>query len=237
MRHAAHAYASVGTSAKGGQAPSELVCCCHRPMTIRLVDPVDVVVSPDLTITEYIGRIASQDAACSACVATVTAATKEAPQRPAFDEYVLILEGEVHIMHGEGLTERTVVKAGQGFVLPAGTRVQWVWPGVWLLHAHAARRARKIPSERAGPPHAQARASTYRSACRRFRLPTVDARRRPGPWLRPRSPWTACASSTLRRALSSAVRQHSQWGLLPALEWGCCSVPSWAVVFDEALCP
>ena len=112
-------------------------------MTIRLVDPVDVVVSPDLTITEYIGRIASQDAVCSACVATVTAATKEAPQRPAFDEYVLILEGEVHIMHGEGLTERTVVKAGQGFVLPAGTRVQWVWPGVWLLHAHAARRARK----------------------------------------------------------------------------------------------
>ena len=50
--------------------------------TVRVVDPVDVVVSPDLTITEYVGRVASQDAACSACVATVTAATKEAPSRP-----------------------------------------------------------------------------------------------------------------------------------------------------------
>jgi len=59
----------------------------------------------------------------------VTAATKEAPQKPAFDEYVLVLEGEVHIMHGDGLKERTVAKAGQGFVLPANTRVQWVWPG------------------------------------------------------------------------------------------------------------
>lgn len=56
-------------------------------------------------------------------------ATKESPQKPAFDEYVLVLEGEVHIMHGDGLKQCVVVKAGEGLVLPANTRVQWVWPG------------------------------------------------------------------------------------------------------------
>ena len=98
-------------------------------MSIRTFTPVDVVDAPDLTISEYVGRVASKDGTCSACVATVRKATKELPQCPAFDEYVLVLEGEVHIMHGSDLQECTVVKAGQGLVLPKHTRVQWVWPG------------------------------------------------------------------------------------------------------------
>merc|ERR1711920_1200062 len=43
--------------------------------------------------------------------------------------YVIVLEGEVHIMHGTGLAHKTVVRAGEGLVLNKGTRVQWVWPG------------------------------------------------------------------------------------------------------------
>ena len=96
---------------------------------IRVIKPIDVVDAPDLTITEYAGRVASTDSACSACLATVRQATKELPQCPAFDEYVLVLEGEVHIMHGAELKQCTVVKAGEGLVLPKHTRVQWVWPG------------------------------------------------------------------------------------------------------------
>ena len=96
---------------------------------IRVLKPVDVVDAPDITISEYVGRVASQDPACSACIATIRQATKELPQCPAFDEYVLVLEGEVHIMHGPELKECTVVKAGEGLVLPKHTRVQWVWPG------------------------------------------------------------------------------------------------------------
>ena len=78
---------------------------------IRVIKPVDVVDAPDLTITEYVGRVASADSACSACVATVRTATKELPQCPSFDEFVLVLEGEVHIMHGANLTECTIVRA------------------------------------------------------------------------------------------------------------------------------
>eukprot|EP00315_Gephyrocapsa_oceanica_P012381 CAMPEP_0185289702 /NCGR_PEP_ID=MMETSP1363-20130426/4046_1 /TAXON_ID=38817 /ORGANISM="Gephyrocapsa oceanica, Strain RCC1303" /LENGTH=187 /DNA_ID=CAMNT_0027885599 /DNA_START=87 /DNA_END=651 /DNA_ORIENTATION=+ len=96
---------------------------------IRVVKPVDVVDAPDLTITEYVGRVASADSACSACVATVRSATKELPQCPSFDEFVLVLEGEVHIMHGANLTECAIVRAGEGLVLRKHTRVQWVWPG------------------------------------------------------------------------------------------------------------
>ena len=98
-------------------------------MTIRVVKPVDVVSAPDLTITEYTGRVASATSDMSACVATVRAATKESPQTPAFDEYVIVLEGEIHLKHGAELAQCTVIKAGEAFILPANTRVQWVWPG------------------------------------------------------------------------------------------------------------
>mmetsp|Transcript_62565 Transcript_62565/g.104132 ORF Transcript_62565/g.104132 Transcript_62565/m.104132 type:complete len:177 (-) Transcript_62565:251-781(-) len=96
---------------------------------IRVVQPVDVVAAPDLTISEYVGRVASTDVDISACVATVTSPTKESPQQPMFDEYVIVLEGEVHIYHGDALKECTIVCEGKGFVLAKGTRVQWVWPG------------------------------------------------------------------------------------------------------------
>ena len=98
-------------------------------MSISVITPVDVVDAPDLTISEYIGRVAGQHAACSACVATVRAAAEELPQCPAFDEYVLVLEGEVHIRSGPDLADVTIVKAGQGLFLAKNTRVQWAWPG------------------------------------------------------------------------------------------------------------
>lgn len=96
---------------------------------VRLVQSVDVVSAPDLTITENFGRVTSGDASVSSCFCTVRQATKESPQTPGFDEYVLVLEGEIHVAHGAGLSECLVVKTGQGFVLEKGTRVQWAWPG------------------------------------------------------------------------------------------------------------
>ena len=96
------------------------------PAGVTCVNPVDVVSAPDLTITEYFGRVASGDAAVSACIATVRKPTQEAPQRPDFDEYVIVLEGTVEIVC-DG--EATSFSAGQGFFLRRGTRVQWRWPG------------------------------------------------------------------------------------------------------------
>ena len=95
-------------------------------VAIQVYKPVDVVAAPALTITEYIGRVASNDARVSACVATVTSPTEEAFQAPDFDEFVMVLEGVIDIVEGDGVTR---VSAGEGFVLPAGTRVKWRWPG------------------------------------------------------------------------------------------------------------
>ena len=96
---------------------------------VRLVHSIDVVNAPDLTISEYIGRVTSGDTSVSSCLCTVRHATKESPQTPEFDEYVLVLEGEIHVYHGATLDECITVSAGQGFVLNKGTRVRWEWPG------------------------------------------------------------------------------------------------------------
>ena len=96
---------------------------------VRLVQSVDVVAAPDLLITEYIGRVTSGDTSVSSCLCTVRVGTKESPQTPGFDEYVMVLEGEIRVWHGTGMNECVAVSAGQGFVLDKGTRVQWEWPG------------------------------------------------------------------------------------------------------------
>ena len=96
---------------------------------VRRVQPADVVAAPDLLITEYFGRVTSDDTNVSSCLCTVRRATKESPQTPGFDEYVMVLEGEIRVYHGAGMNECVVVSAGQGFVLDKGTRVQWEWPG------------------------------------------------------------------------------------------------------------
>jgi len=87
---------------------------------------VDVVKTPALTISEYFGGVASKDATISACVAVVNAECEEAYQTPDFDEYVIVLEGEVHLQQTEGVTK---VAAGNGVLLKKGERVKWTWPG------------------------------------------------------------------------------------------------------------
>lgn len=88
---------------------------------------VDVVKTPALTITEYFGNVASSDPKLSACLATVTAPCEEAYQTPEFDEYVMVVSGEVHLLRGE--EEKVIVKEGEGVLLKAGERVKWTWPG------------------------------------------------------------------------------------------------------------
>jgi len=91
-----------------------------------IITPVDVVKAPSLTITEFFGNVASKDSRMSACVATVSDACEEAYQAPEFAEYVLVLDGEVHLQHAEGTA---VVGAGKAAYLKEGERVKWVWPG------------------------------------------------------------------------------------------------------------
>jgi uncharacterized cupin superfamily protein len=93
---------------------------------MSIIDPVNVVKVDTLTITEYFGNVANQDSKLSACYATVSAPCAEAYQAPDFDEYVLVLKGEIHLEQAEGTT---VVGEGKGVLLKAGERVKWTWPG------------------------------------------------------------------------------------------------------------
>jgi len=90
-----------------------------------VVDPVDVVVAPALTIREFFGGVASKEGHVSACVATVKEPCSEAWQKPEFAEWVLCLSGTVELHHEHGVTK---VPAGKGCFLAANERVKWVWP-------------------------------------------------------------------------------------------------------------
>jgi len=90
-----------------------------------LAESVDVVKAPDLTITEFFGNVTSRDEKLSACVAKVAKPCSEAWQKPEFAEWVLVLDGILHIEHAEGITK---VPAGSGVFLAANERVKWVWP-------------------------------------------------------------------------------------------------------------
>jgi len=91
----------------------------------KLFQSVDVVKAPALTITEYFGNVASKDANFSACVSKVDEPCSEAWQQPEFAEWVLVLNGILHLEHAEGTT---IVPAGSGVFLAANERVKWVWP-------------------------------------------------------------------------------------------------------------
>uniref|UniRef100_A0A7S2I8C3 (S)-ureidoglycine aminohydrolase cupin domain-containing protein n=1 Tax=Zooxanthella nutricula TaxID=1333877 RepID=A0A7S2I8C3_9DINO len=108
------------------KAEPEPAAPAAEPAGPEVVAPVDVVAAKDLTITEYFGHVASKDGTLSACLATVSAPCAEAYQAPDFDEYVMVLSGEVHLRQDEGVT---VVKEGQAVFLKAGERVKWEWPG------------------------------------------------------------------------------------------------------------
>lgn len=90
-----------------------------------LVRAVDVVTAPALTITEFFGNVANQDSKLSACVAKVADPCTEAWQQPEFSEWVLVLNGMLHIESDAGLTK---VPAGSGVFLAANERVKWIWP-------------------------------------------------------------------------------------------------------------
>lgn len=90
-----------------------------------VVDPINVVEAPGITITEYFGHVASKDGTCSLGTATVKEASEEAWQAPGFDEYVICNEGTIEFAYGEG--ESIKISAGDGIFLPKGLRVKWKW--------------------------------------------------------------------------------------------------------------
>ncbi len=76
-------------------------------------------------IEEFVGRVNSGTDAVSVARMTSPAGWVEPGQRPAFDEYTLVLDGEL-VVATEGETLR--VGAGQAIIAPAGEWVQYSTP-------------------------------------------------------------------------------------------------------------
>jgi quercetin dioxygenase-like cupin family protein len=77
-------------------------------------------------IDEYVGRVNTGTGELSLAVMTSPEGWTEPGQRPDFDEYTLVLEGEVHVEHEGGRLE---VKAGQAVLAKAGEWVRYGTPG------------------------------------------------------------------------------------------------------------
>lgn len=109
------------------EAPSDAAKAAADSMLAPIVvQKVDVVDAPGITITEHFGKVASKDPVCSLAMAVVKGATEEAYQAPLFDEFVVCDAGSIEFLHGDG--ERVKIQAGEAIFLPKGLRVKWIWP-------------------------------------------------------------------------------------------------------------
>lgn len=87
-----------------------------------IAEPVRIPVPGGKVIDEYIGKVASSTWPVSVARMTAPAGWIEPAQTPFFDEITLVLEGSVHIEHGDGTLD---VNAGQAVMTRAGERVRY----------------------------------------------------------------------------------------------------------------
>ncbi len=76
-------------------------------------------------IDEYVGRVNSGEERVSVAHMRSPAGWLEPGQRPAFDEYTLVLEGRVHVEHEGGTLD---VDAGQAVLVRGGEWVRYSTP-------------------------------------------------------------------------------------------------------------
>lgn len=76
-------------------------------------------------IEEYVGRVNSRTTDVSVAVMASPEGWEEPGQRPAFDEYTLVLEGTLRVEHEGGAIE---VNAGQAVIAHRGEWVRYSSP-------------------------------------------------------------------------------------------------------------
>jgi ethanolamine utilization protein EutQ (cupin superfamily) len=76
-------------------------------------------------IEEYVGRVNSGTTSVSIAKMTSPDGWLEPAQTPEFDEYTIVLRGELHVESAFGTT---VVKAGQAIITHAGEWVRYSTP-------------------------------------------------------------------------------------------------------------
>jgi mannose-6-phosphate isomerase-like protein (cupin superfamily) len=87
-----------------------------------VASPIRIPVPGGKTIDEFVGRVASGDAALSVAVMTAPPGWIEPAQQPDFDEFTVVLSGSVVVTGDEGAV---TVEAGQAVITRAGERVQY----------------------------------------------------------------------------------------------------------------
>jgi quercetin dioxygenase-like cupin family protein len=82
--------------------------------------------SPPKTVAEFVGRLATGTGNVSIAVMQSPAGWSEPGQQPEFDEYSIVLEGELVADTQNG---RFLTQAGQALHVPAGEWVSYSTPG------------------------------------------------------------------------------------------------------------
>ena len=100
-----------GISNQADLAMAELI---PRPTVLQAAG------APPKTISEFVGRLATGTADVSVAIMESPSGWSEPGQRPDFDEYTVVIEGEVLVETRDGAF---TVSAGQASRAPAG---QWV---------------------------------------------------------------------------------------------------------------
>ncbi|MBX7104007.1 MAG: cupin [Gemmataceae bacterium] len=77
-------------------------------------------------IEEYFGRVNSNDSRVSIARMSSPAGWREPGQTPDFDEYSVVLRGQLRVETCKGVVQ---VGTGQGFLAPAGQWVRYSTPG------------------------------------------------------------------------------------------------------------
>jgi mannose-6-phosphate isomerase-like protein (cupin superfamily) len=96
------------------------------PRIIEAPTRIQAVGQPPKTIEEYIGRVNSQTEAVSVARMISPSGWSEPGQTPEFDEYTVVLRGELQIESREGLLS---VKSGQAVIVPRGEWIRYSSPG------------------------------------------------------------------------------------------------------------
>ena len=78
-------------------------------------------------IEEYVGRVATSNQQVSIARMISPGGWLEPAQIPEFDEYSIVLRGELHVKIDDGKT--VILSTGQAISLKAGVKVQYSTPG------------------------------------------------------------------------------------------------------------
>lgn len=79
-----------------------------------------------ISIMEYFGRISSGETGISICRIGSGPGWSEPRQRPEFDEYTIMISGELHLRSEDGSVG--IVRAGEAVFVPKGESVQYSSP-------------------------------------------------------------------------------------------------------------